>query len=218
MVQHCEGFAGINRGHYRGGRMPIRIVLAAERVIFRQGLKFILEEQGFHVVGEASNGQEIVCLAERLVPEVAVLDGGMPLLNGVDATKEIVKVSPKTKIILLTMPSENHLVMNALRAGARGYLLKERAAKELVQAVVEARGGIYLSPSISPSTQIPFLSSSVVSSVLQAYLTSVVSSVLQAYLTSTNPPLSLSKIIFLSGAETWEQVLQLVAAGKTYEA
>jgi DNA-binding NarL/FixJ family response regulator len=130
--------------------MPIRIVLADDHVIVRQGLKFILEEEGFQVVGEASNGREIVRLAEKLVPEVAVLDGRMPLLNGVDATKEIVKVSPRTKIILLTMHSEKHFVTNALRAGARGYLLKERAAEELVQAVTEVtRGGIYLSPSIS---------------------------------------------------------------------
>jgi DNA-binding NarL/FixJ family response regulator len=92
-------------------------------------------------------------LAEKLCPEVAVLDVGMPLLNGIDATKEIRKVSPRTKIILLTMYSESHFVMNALRAGACGYLLKERAAADLVQAVIEVtRGkGSYLSPSISPT-------------------------------------------------------------------
>jgi DNA-binding NarL/FixJ family response regulator len=140
--------------------MPIRILLADDHVIVRQGLRYILEEEGFQVVGEASNGQEAIRLAEKLCPEVAVLDVGMPLLNGIDATKEIVKVSPRTKAILLTMHSENHFVLNSLRAGARGYLLKERAAEDLVQAVAEVtRGGIYLSPSISRT-------------VVQAYLTS----------------------------------------------
>jgi two-component system, NarL family, response regulator NreC len=140
--------------------MPIRIMLADDHVIVRQGLKYILQEEGFQVVGEASNGQEAVRLAEKLCPEVAVLDVGMPLLNGIDATKEIVKASPRTKTILLTMHSENHFVLNSLRAGARGYLLKERAAEDLVQAVAEVtRGGIYLSPSISRT-------------VVQAYLTS----------------------------------------------
>jgi DNA-binding NarL/FixJ family response regulator len=145
----------------------IRIVLADDHVIVRQGLKFILEEKGFRVVGEASNGQEIIRLAEKLKPDVAVLDVGMPLLNGIDATKEIVKFSPRTKIILLTIHSEIHFVMNALRAGARGYLLKERVAEELVQAVEEVtRGGTYLSPSISrvlqsarPSFPVEFLNS-----------------------------------------------------------
>jgi two-component system response regulator NreC len=140
--------------------MPIRILLADDHVIVRQGLRYILEGEGFQVVGEASNGQEAVRLAEKLCPEVAVLDVGMPLLNGIDATKEIVKASPRTKAILLTMHSENHFVLNSLRAGARGYLLKERAAEDLVQAVAEVtRGGIYLSPSISRT-------------VVQAYLTS----------------------------------------------
>jgi two-component system, NarL family, response regulator NreC len=139
--------------------MPIRILLADDHVIVRQGLRYILEEEGFQVVGEASNGQEAIRLAEKLCPEVAVLDVGMPLLNGIDATKEIVKASPRTKTILLTMHSENHFVLNSLRAGARGYLLKERAAEDLVQAVAEVtRGGIYLSPSISRT-------------VVQAYLT-----------------------------------------------
>jgi DNA-binding NarL/FixJ family response regulator len=131
--------------------MPIRIVLADDHVIVRHGLKLILEEAGFEVIGEASNGQEVVRLAEKLKPDVAVLDVAMPLLNGIDATKEIVKVSPRTKIILLTMHSENHFVVNALLAGACGYLLKERAPAELVQAVIEVtRGeGSYLSPPIS---------------------------------------------------------------------
>jgi DNA-binding NarL/FixJ family response regulator len=130
--------------------MPIRIVLADDHVIVRQGLRYILEEEGFQVVGETSNGQEAIRLAEKLCPDVAVLDVEMPVFNGIDATREIVKISPRTKTILLTMHRENHFVISGLRAGARGYLLKDRASEDLVQAVAEVtRGGIYLSPSIS---------------------------------------------------------------------
>jgi len=85
-------------------------------------------------------------LAEKLGPDVAVLDVEMPILNGIDATKEIVKASPMTKTVLLTMHSEYRFVLNGLRAGARGYLLKERASEDLVKAVAEVnQGGIYLS-------------------------------------------------------------------------
>jgi DNA-binding NarL/FixJ family response regulator len=140
--------------------MPIRILLADDHVVVRQGLRHILEDEGFEVVGEASNGQEAVRLAEKLCPAVAVLDVEMPILNGIDAAKEIAKASPGTKTILLTMHSENHLVMNSLRAGARGYLVKERASEDLVQAVAEvSRGGIYLSPAISQVVVQAFLAS-----------------------------------------------------------
>jgi len=126
--------------------MPIRILLADDHVIVRQGIKYILDEEGFQVVGEASNGQEAIHLAEKLGPDVAVLDVEMPILNGIDATKEIVKASPMTKTVLLTMHSEYRFVLNGLRAGARGYLLKERASEDLVKAVAEVnQGGIYLS-------------------------------------------------------------------------
>jgi two-component system, NarL family, response regulator NreC len=140
--------------------MPVRILLADDHVIVRQGLRSILEEEGFQIVAEASNGQEAVRLAGKFFPEVAVLDVGMPLLNGIDAATEIKKVSPRTQTILLTMHNESHYVLNSLRAGVRGYLLKERAAEDLVKAISEVgRGEIYLSPSISRK-------------VVEAYLTS----------------------------------------------
>jgi two-component system, NarL family, response regulator NreC len=130
--------------------MGIRIILADDHKIVRQGLGSLLEEQGFQVVGESNNGQEAVHLAEKLRPDVAVLDIGMPILNGIDAAKEIARVSPRTRTILLTMYTEESYVISALRAGARGYLLKSRAAEDLVQAIRDVnRGEVYLSPGIS---------------------------------------------------------------------
>jgi DNA-binding NarL/FixJ family response regulator len=130
--------------------MPVRILLADDHRIVRQGLRALLEEAGFEVVAEADNGQEAIQLAERLHPDVAVLDVGMPLLNGIDATKEIARTCPRTRTILLTMHSEDHYVLNSLRAGVRGYLLKARAAEDLIQAIGEVcKGALYLSPGVS---------------------------------------------------------------------
>lgn len=138
--------------------MGIRILLADDHKIVRQGLSSLLEEQGFQIVGESGNGQEAVHLAEKLHPDVAVLDIGMPLLNGIDAAKEIARVSPRTRTILLTMYIEESYVLNALRAGARGYLLKSRAAEDLVQAIRDVtRGEMYLSPGISETVVQAFL-------------------------------------------------------------
>jgi DNA-binding NarL/FixJ family response regulator len=138
--------------------MGIRILLADDHKIVRQGLGAILEEQGFQIVAESANGQEAVQLAEKLRPDVAVLDIGMPLLNGIDATREIARVSPRTRIILLTMHTEDTFVLSGLRAGARGYLLKARAAEDLVQAIRDVhRGEIYLSPGISETVVDAFL-------------------------------------------------------------
>jgi two-component system response regulator NreC len=138
--------------------MGIRILLADDHKIVRQGLGAILEEQGFQIVAESDNGQEAVQMAEKLRPDVAVLDIGMPLLNGIGATREIVRVSPRTRIILLTMHTEETFVLSGLRAGARGYLLKARAAEDLVQAIRDVhRGEIYLSPGISETVLDAFL-------------------------------------------------------------
>ncbi|HEV2729055.1 MAG TPA: response regulator transcription factor [Terriglobales bacterium] len=133
--------------------MAIRILLADDHKIVRQGLRSLLLEggkEGLQVVGEADNGQEAVRLAEALCPDVAVLDIAMPILNGIDAAKEIAQVSPQTKTILLTMYDEPGFVLKSLRAGVRGFLLKARAAEDLVQAIGVVSGGeVYLSPGIS---------------------------------------------------------------------
>jgi len=102
------------------------------------------------VVGEACDGREAVRLAQELSPDIALLDLTMPLLNGVDAGRAILQTSPKTKVVLLTMHTENHYVLDALRAGIKGYVLKTKAAEELVQAIQEVSlGKLYLTPGVS---------------------------------------------------------------------
>ena len=128
----------------------IQVLLADDHVVVRQGLKVLLEREGFHVVAEASDGQQAVQLAKQFQPDVAVLDVAMPILNGLDAAREIQKVSENTKPIILTMHTENHYILEALQAGAKGFVMKTHAAEDLVHAIREAsRGRTYLSPEVS---------------------------------------------------------------------
>jgi two-component system, NarL family, response regulator NreC len=130
--------------------LPIRIVLADDHGMIRQGLKVILEAEGFDVPGEAANGIEAVELCQKLRPDVAVLDISMPLLNGIDAAREILKSRPQTKIILLTAHNQEQYVIQGLRHGVTGYLLKENAADELVHAVRAVGGGaLYVTAGVS---------------------------------------------------------------------
>ena len=130
--------------------MTIRVVLADDHQLVRQSLKALLEREGFQVAGEASDGQEALRLVPNVNPDVAILDISMPILNGLDAARELKKSSPKTKTILLTQHDEDQYVTEALRAGVRGYVLKNQAATDLVHAIHQVcRGEIYLSPSIS---------------------------------------------------------------------
>ena len=111
--------------------MAFRILLADDHVVVRQGLRGLLERAGFEVVGEADNGQDAIALAEKLHPDAAVLDIAMPVLNGIDAARGISKVSDRTRIILLTMYTQDNFVRESLRAGVRGYVIKAAAADEL---------------------------------------------------------------------------------------
>ena len=130
--------------------MPPRILLADDHVIVRQGFRALLEREGLEVVAEAADGHEAVRLAGDLRPDVAVLDFAMPLLNGLDAAREIRRRSPGTRLILLTVHTEDHYVLEALQAGVHGYVVKTQAAADLVQAIREIRGNaMYLSPTIS---------------------------------------------------------------------
>jgi two-component system, NarL family, response regulator NreC len=139
--------------------MAYRILLADDHTIVRQGLRAILEREGYEVVAEASDGREAIASADKFKPDVAVLDISMPLLNGIDAAREITKSSPRTKTVLLTMYTEDHYVLESLRAGVTGYVLKMRAALALVQAIQAVmKGEIYLSPGISRAVVQAFLS------------------------------------------------------------
>jgi DNA-binding NarL/FixJ family response regulator len=130
--------------------MPIQVLLADDHQIVRQGLRGLLERDGFKVVAEAADGREAVQLAGTTHPDVTVLDLTMPSLNGVDAAREILRSSPRMKAILLTVHAEEQYVLEALRAGVSGYVLKTQAADDLVQAIREVmRGSIYLSPGVS---------------------------------------------------------------------
>jgi DNA-binding NarL/FixJ family response regulator len=141
--------------------MKTRVVLADNHVLVRQGIKSLLEREGFQVAGEAGDGQELVRIAGELQPEVAVLDIGMPLMNGLVAAHELKRVCPKTKSVLLTRHDEDQYVIEALRAGIRGYVLKNQAATDLVHAIqLVCRGQVYLSPGISRVVVDAYLSKS----------------------------------------------------------
>ena len=130
--------------------MATRVLLADDHVVVRSGLKNLLLAEGFEIVAEASNGQEAVELVNALSPDVAVLDISMPLLNGIDAARQICAASSRTKLVLLTQHKEEQYALEALRSGVKGYVLKTQAAADLVQAIrTTLLGEIYLSPGIS---------------------------------------------------------------------
>jgi|SRR5215471_12639378 len=141
--------------------MSLRILIADDHVMVRQGLKALLERERYSVLGEASDGHEAVQLAKTLRPDLCLLDLAMPVLNGMDSAREIVKELPDCKVIILTMHSEDHYVLAALRAGAVGYVVKTRAAADLLQAIREVqRGHFYLSPGVSGAVVEAYLAKS----------------------------------------------------------
>jgi DNA-binding NarL/FixJ family response regulator len=163
----------------------IRILLADDHAVVRQGFKMILAEQpDMEIAGEAANGREAVELAEKIKPDVVVMDVAMPELNGIEATRRLAASAPHIRVLALSMHKDSVYVREILRAGARGYLLKDSVADDLVAAVRAVAGGEgYLSPAIS-------------NAVLDDYRKHV-----------TNP------IDLLSSRE--REVLQMLAEGKT---
>ncbi len=141
---------GNGRSSKRSAKSPIRLLLADDHAVIRDGLRSLLSSDGLQVVGQAGDGREAVRLAGECRPDVAILDISMPQLNGIEAAREIATASPKTRIILLTVHSEDQYVMEAVRAGIRGYVLKTQVTEELMRAIREvAAGALYLSPSVS---------------------------------------------------------------------
>jgi two-component system response regulator NreC len=133
------------------GTGRLRILLGDDHTLVRQGLRKILEEQpAWEIVGEASDGHEVVRQTESLEPDVVVLDIGMPRLNGIDVSKQITRRFPDVGILILSMHSEEAYITQAMKAGARGYLLKDSADTELIRAVsAVAAGKSYFSPAVA---------------------------------------------------------------------
>ena len=129
----------------------IRILLADDHGIVRKGLRFLLERQpDMEVVGEAEDGRAAVRLAEELDPNIVIMDIAMPLLNGIDATAQIVKRNNKIGVIVLSMHSDEGYLVRVLTAGAKGYLLKEDADRDLFFAIEKIRQGkTYVSPNLT---------------------------------------------------------------------
>jgi len=131
--------------------MAVTIILADDHHVMRQGLRMLIEAQeDFRVVAEAGDGLAAVQLTERLTPNVLIVDVMMPGLNGLEVTRQVVQRSPRTRVIMLSMYSNEAYVLEALKNGAAGYVLKESTATDLVRAVHEvAAGRRYLSPPLS---------------------------------------------------------------------
>ncbi len=131
--------------------MTINVLLADDHAIVRDGLKLLLESQpGIKVTGEAINGRDAVKLTSKLHPDIVIMDIAMPELNGIEAANQIRHNSPSSKVIILSMHSSTEHIYRSLKAGARGYLLKESAGVEVVNAVTTVfNGGRYLSQKIS---------------------------------------------------------------------
>jgi len=182
----------------------MRLVLCDDHRMMRDGLRVILENAGLEVVGEAADGREAVQLAEKLLPDVVVMDIVMPELNGVDATRAIHARCPEVKVIGLSMTAEPRYVETLLAAGAAGYLLKSSAAEELIEAVqAVASGQPYISPRVT-AVLTPAAAEAALSSRPQG-------AAAQAGSPSSAPPPSSRLRRALSARE--REVLQLLAEG-----
>ena len=130
--------------------MTVRLVLADDHLVLRQALKALLERKGLEVVADEADGRAAVLAVERFSPDVAVLDVAMPVLNGVDAAREIARVAPACPVILLSGIDDKRFVKEALKVGVRGFVQKSQGCDELVHAIEEVRDGrLYVSPGAS---------------------------------------------------------------------
>ena len=128
----------------------IRVVIVDDHDLFRTGLRNLLEEQGVQIVGEAATGTEAVRIVRELAPDVVVMDLNMPGMGGVDATRHIISIAPLTRVLMLTISDGDSDVMDAILAGACGYLLKDSSIQELMQGISAAsRGESLISPNIA---------------------------------------------------------------------
>lgn len=131
--------------------MAIRVLLADDHEMFTEGLKELLKkEKEIELVGTAYDGVNAVECAGEMTPDVVLMDMTMPRLNGIQATKKILKTLPETKILVLSMHNDKNLIIESLKAGARGYVLKECSSRELCQAIIAVySGGYYFTPAVT---------------------------------------------------------------------
>jgi len=156
-----------------------RLLIADDHTLVLEGLKRILESE-FDLVGTAENGRDVLRLAQELAPDVVLLDISMPLLNGIDAARQLNKSHPRIKIIFVTMHSDSDYVAEAFRAGAWGYLLKRSAASELVTAIHEVmKGRYYVTPMVTREAVSPLFGAAPDPKKLAATLTTRQREVLQ---------------------------------------
>jgi DNA-binding NarL/FixJ family response regulator len=129
----------------------ITVLLVEDHMIVREGFRKLLElEKEIAVVGEARDGRQAILLAKKLLPDVVLMDIAMPLLNGLEATRQLIKAFPKTKVLILSAHSDEAYVKNATESGAVGFLLKQTSAHEVCRAIREIHGGkTFFNPSIS---------------------------------------------------------------------
>ena len=168
--------------------MDIRIIIADDHQIVRQGLRVLIEkEPDMQVVGEAEDGQTTVSLTKKLHPHVVLMDIKMPDLNGIEATRQILSELPDVKIIALSMYPDQRFVMNMLKSGARGYLLKDSAFEELAQAIRLVMAN-------------------------KTYLCPLVTEVVVKDLVTLNPSANQTALVVLTSRE--REVLRLLAEGK----
>ena len=132
--------------------MTIKVLLADDHPVVRDGLRYIIDNKGedIKIIGEASDGNEVLEFAKKNLVDVYVLDISMPILNGIEATNSLIKMDSRSKIIILSIHDSRVFVEKAMKSGARGYVLKESATEEVIHAIHEVyRGRFFLSPAIS---------------------------------------------------------------------
>jgi DNA-binding NarL/FixJ family response regulator len=167
----------------------LRVLIVDDHDLFRSGLRNLLEEQGVHVIGEAAAGQEAVKIVRELAPDVVVMDLNMPGMGGVEATRHISSIAPLTRVLMLTISDQDNDVIDAILAGACGYLLKDSSIQELMQGIRAASMGESL---ISPT---------------------IAAKVLQRVRASTTQP-AIESTIRAELSDREIQVLKLIANGK----
>jgi DNA-binding NarL/FixJ family response regulator len=138
---------------YSTGRvnMSVKLLIADDHKMLREGLRSVIEkEPGMMVVGEAENGKDTIAMAQKTMPNIILMDVAMPDLNGIEATRKIVKDNPRIRVVALSGHADRHFVTEMLKAGASAYILKQTACEELIRAIREVSNGkTYLSPAVT---------------------------------------------------------------------